>query len=558
MLRLSLTLLTGRYVATAYNDRRVAEWPPHPARIYSALVAAHYDTDAPDPAERSALEWLATIQPPCVVATDAEARKVLGVYVPTNDAEALQSIDKYLIKLADAEEELRRLKAHENPSTLTKEGERKVKQAERALDKSRKSLKDAQERSSAADGRTLKGDPPPEVLPTFRSRQGRTFPSVAPQSPNIDLVWDETPEGDVIEALNHLARRISRIGHSASLVTATFTLDPMPEEDDREWWKPDATGSQMLRVPMAGLLGRLDEFHKIHLQSEPRVMPCRFQKYRGSSTASRPAPSHRGSVFQPKGWIIYALDSKTDGLRFDASLAQPVARAMRGALLTQLGGNASETLSGHNGVQPAQAPHLAFVPLPFVGHYHASGLLLGIAIVPPRDLTMDDQNRLYEALGRVEKDDGSILLRLGRHGVARLVRAQTDTRSTLQDNRWSRPARRWATATPVALDRNPGNLYSREPAVIDAAVIQAEASIAEACTHIGLPEPVAVWVHRRSLLGGAPAARRFMPFPSTGNGPRRVCVHAEVLFAEPVQGPLLIGAGRFFGIGLFSPLVNRR
>ena len=43
MLAIEFELLTGRYAATAHNDRSRAEWPPHPARIFSALVAAHYE-----------------------------------------------------------------------------------------------------------------------------------------------------------------------------------------------------------------------------------------------------------------------------------------------------------------------------------------------------------------------------------------------------------------------------------------------------------------------------------------------------------------------------------
>ena len=39
MIAIEVELLTGRYVATSFNDRRVPEWPPHPARLFSALVA---------------------------------------------------------------------------------------------------------------------------------------------------------------------------------------------------------------------------------------------------------------------------------------------------------------------------------------------------------------------------------------------------------------------------------------------------------------------------------------------------------------------------------------
>ncbi len=46
-----------------------------------------------------------------------------------------------------------------------------------------------------------------------------------------------------------------------------------------------------------------------------------------------------------------------------------------------------------------------------------------------------------------------------------------------------------------------------------------------------------------------------MPFPRKPAGAgsdkfARVCVHAEVEFAEPVEGPVLLGAGRYFGVGL--------
>ena len=55
---IEVNFLTGRFVATCHNDRRQPEWPPHPARLYSALVAAWADADKPNPSERAALEWL--------------------------------------------------------------------------------------------------------------------------------------------------------------------------------------------------------------------------------------------------------------------------------------------------------------------------------------------------------------------------------------------------------------------------------------------------------------------------------------------------------------------
>src|SRR5690606_20928581 len=48
MIAIDVEFLTGRYIATSYNDRSRAEWPPHPARLFSALVAAWAGDDEPD------------------------------------------------------------------------------------------------------------------------------------------------------------------------------------------------------------------------------------------------------------------------------------------------------------------------------------------------------------------------------------------------------------------------------------------------------------------------------------------------------------------------------
>ena len=83
---IEVNFLTGRFVATCHNDRRQPEWPPHPARLFSALVAAWADTEAPDVAERAALEWLESQAPPGIAASEAVPRKVVSHFVPVNDA----------------------------------------------------------------------------------------------------------------------------------------------------------------------------------------------------------------------------------------------------------------------------------------------------------------------------------------------------------------------------------------------------------------------------------------------------------------------------------------
>src|SRR5437667_5923182 len=95
MFGLEVQLLTGRYVATAYHDRMAPEWPPHPARVFSALVATHFDEQGPDPAEREALYWLERQGAPLVTASAAGRRDVVRVFVPVNDLTVTGSLDHY-------------------------------------------------------------------------------------------------------------------------------------------------------------------------------------------------------------------------------------------------------------------------------------------------------------------------------------------------------------------------------------------------------------------------------------------------------------------------------
>src|SRR3954447_3622880 len=85
MFALEIEYLTGRAVASGRDDRDAAEWPPHPGRLFMALVAAFAEHDSTDAAERAALRWLECQPPPALWATDAGRREVHTVFVPVND-----------------------------------------------------------------------------------------------------------------------------------------------------------------------------------------------------------------------------------------------------------------------------------------------------------------------------------------------------------------------------------------------------------------------------------------------------------------------------------------
>ena len=78
MLVVRIEYLTGRVVATEYDDRGRAEWPLHPARLFSAMVDAWADMDERSQAERAALEWLERAGPPRLSVLPASRRDGVG------------------------------------------------------------------------------------------------------------------------------------------------------------------------------------------------------------------------------------------------------------------------------------------------------------------------------------------------------------------------------------------------------------------------------------------------------------------------------------------------
>jgi CRISPR-associated protein Csb2 len=84
MLALAVRYLNGVVAAAAPDDRERPEWPPHPARVFTAVAAAHLETGA-DPHERRAPLWLERLRPPEGRARGAIPRAVVTHSVGVKD-----------------------------------------------------------------------------------------------------------------------------------------------------------------------------------------------------------------------------------------------------------------------------------------------------------------------------------------------------------------------------------------------------------------------------------------------------------------------------------------
>ncbi len=94
MFALRVTYLSGRVYASNFyegDDKQTPEWPPHPSRLFSALVAAWGEGGA-EPELRSALEWLEGQGEPRVLFGEASTRTLVRVYVPVNDSRGEEAV----------------------------------------------------------------------------------------------------------------------------------------------------------------------------------------------------------------------------------------------------------------------------------------------------------------------------------------------------------------------------------------------------------------------------------------------------------------------------------
>ena len=454
MFALRVEYLMGRVFASDFRDRTEPEWPPHPSRLFSAMVAAYHQTAMSNRA-REALLWLEKQQPPSIWAgVEGDVSRV-NCFVPTNYVES---------------------------------------GASKAI----------------------------HALPARRTKQPRPFAAQGPEDSCAYFLWPGAdPPAGIRTVLQEIVARIGYLGRAASLARVTIAESAPPPN-----WVPEDSGEHVLRVPAEGRLEELEQAFALNRWAP--VGPQRLYR-KLSAHESRPEPAR--AVFADL--LVFR---RVTGIRLTAEATLTVTTAMRAAVmkLADERGLLTERLHGHGA-----HPHCAYLCFPFVGREHADGRILGVGLALPRDLGRDERRKILAAAGQLEYV--SLQRELGVWRVAPLGTGSAP--GTLDPSTWVRPARVWNTVTPIVLDRFPKN--GRD----DRAVAQI---IGTSCERMGLPRPALVEFGPYATLEGVPPVPQFRLVRRPGDRPRWA-VHATITFTELVRGPLIIGAGRYFGLGLLRP-----
>lgn len=487
---LEIEFLTGVYRGTRSSASKAPDWPPQPDRVFSALVSA-WANRGERKDERQALEWLENQPPPAVHASSGYARTAPDVFVPPNDPKYSRTAKRYL-----------------------------------------------------------------EVMPEGRRRQPRHFPAMRPEDPMMALIWLDEPGSDLFGFLDDVAREVGYLGHSASLVRCRFL-------------RTDSETFPHPRVPARRVVypGRLAELKAAHNANPIRpVIAPGASVPMDSSTPRIDLPTENASRqlenARDKWLVLEAIAGETPDIRASALVCRMLRRAlMSGYRRTASGEAIPEIVSGHTlDRRPTRCPHLAIVPLAFVGHSHADGRVFGFALVPPTGVDFQDVHGFLQAFAAIAPYDhgrGRRVLRLEcppLKSQLELATVEDQAPRSLSPYPYLKPARVWASVTPIVLDRHLKGKGDDEVHEI----------IADACENVGLPrpEPDRIQIGKHSAVNGAPPAWPPGGAPTWNRWKvpeafiTRSLVHASIDFGHEMCGPVLLGAGRFTGLGLCRGIGN--
>jgi CRISPR-associated protein Csb2 len=321
------------------------------------------------------------------------------------------------------------------------------------------------------------------------------FPMAHPEKPVVGYLWQDVPE-EAIPALERIAVEVTYVGRAASRVIVT----PGPVEPT---WMPSEQGDVLYRAPYPGRLADLQSAFKRQVRS---------------SLAPGVGYQAKDALLPSAGWgdLLVIRPDRYLPMTHTALWANRLRRAVMSSLSDPI----PAIIHGHQSHR-----HAAWIGLPDVQHKYASGHLLGLGVWMPQDATPAERGQVGSPMMRLREVNG-----IGVSLPDRPIKG-------LLPQTWARPSRVWATATPIVLDRQPRRSLT------------AEQSISDSIKALGLPTPVQVEVSRYSPLRGAPRSNGFRL-----RKPGRLYTHAVLEFDQLVAGPLLIGAERYFGLGLCRPL----
>ncbi|HOS66000.1 MAG TPA: type I-U CRISPR-associated protein Csb2 [Candidatus Latescibacteria bacterium] len=492
------------------DDRDEPEWPPSPLRLFQALVNASARQDR---AEASGvLEWLERQPTPVIVATPPAAiqpRYGAPFYVPNNDGDLWFGKDN--------------------------------KDTERA--------------------------------------QKNVRPTRLQEDAVVHYLWPltDTDEFD-LSACKRIVSAISAFGWGIDMVVVDAALISQEEAQalaGEQWLPVEMGGGVPLRVPIQGTLADLRERYtafcnRISLEKDTIFCPVRplaayaIREYRKSSEMAEPPYA----VFELRklGNTVFAsYDTARKGLQLGGML-----RHCATCIAPQMGWDekrVKEFVLGHGesrseAHKPVDGPRLVFIPLPSI---EFRGKTKGRTIGPIRRVlvTVCGANPASEFNAIVRALEGQELIDEKSGAPVAFLRRASPRENAIAD--YLSEGCAWESVTPVVLPGyddprklrrklNEAMLSPQEKAsIVEKLELRIETLLRKALLQSGFTPAVVgdtrIYWRGSGFLQGTDLATNYTA-PEQCRRYRRL--HCRIEFSKPIRGPLCIGKGRYFGLGLFA------
>jgi CRISPR-associated protein Csb2 len=510
--------LTVRFLDSYYHGRRdggTVEWPPSPMRLFQALVAtaARLGRGKPDDRAAAALQWLEALEvPPVIVSPAVRFGKPYSVSVPNN---AMDIAGRAWVR---------------DPDTTAKE----------------------------ADPRT--------------HRTMKEFRPVVLADEAVHYVWPiPMAVAEHIDAISQAARSLSALGWGIDVVVADAALvssDDVERIAGEKWLPTGNVSGEGLRLPVRNSFADLKRRHagfiarigKDGFVAPPALAAYRKTEYRLATNPAR-RPIAAFSLLKPDGSGFQAFDAARNALTLTAMMRHATRDAASGWRFGDERANAF--ILGH----PAGEERFAYLPLPSVEVRGEAGLRR-IGGVRRLILTSFAGTCCGEFDWARRNLPGRELYPEGSAAPAAMLSLLPESDSMVQQ--YVRAASEWATVTPVVLPGfdDPAHWRKRLQKGVDAVEQRAllerldrriDELLRKAIVQAGFTGELArhaelEWRKAGFWAGVDPAEMYGVP-THLKRFPR---YHVRVRWRDraggevKVPGPVCLGGGRFYGVGLLA------
>ena len=479
----------GRYHGEGDRFDGTRGWPPSPARLFQALVASAAEGGTLETGDEEALRWLESLSPPRISAPPVHRGQPVKLFVPNNDLDSVGGDPALISKI--------RVGKSWHPCFF---------------------------------------DPDEPVLYAWEFESGEAWAMrvcaiaalLCQLGRGIDMAW---AQGQVVDQ-----------EQAQALLEAHPGALRIPG------------GAGKVPTPHCGTLQSLLERHR---RNRTRLITeGAGRKQRQLFSQPPPASFARTGYDTPLRRMHFELRSPNGGFAaqpLDSAL--PLITSLRDAAANRLMNSmpkdatlVEKVIIGRNAGSADLARRIRILPIPSVGAEHTDPSIRRILVeVPPEcPLRLDDLKWAFGGLEIGESRAGE-----GRESVGVLV-STVDSRMA---DRFSKSALGFQSMTPVALSsaqrRRIGDAGEKSAEERQQEERLAAGAVVHALRHVGLRvKPLDIHVQREPFQRRGALAESFA---KASRFSKPALWHVALRFRDPVPGPLIIGDGRFCGLGLMVP-----